>query len=93
MNIKSVDQIMDAWTAEHQCAALKEGWDLFTATDGSPVQVQRDDAAGILPNDDTAMMMVRTGTGAHHSVARKIIHDYFPEEWALLEQAAAQVRT
>ena len=66
----TIEDIMEAWTSAHQEAALREGWDLFTATEGSPVQVQRIDdpeelPSGIathLPNDETAMMMVRTGT-------------------------------
>jgi hypothetical protein len=90
----NIDKIMKAWTNELQEAAVMEGWDLFTATDGSPVQVQRFDDAEELPFgahhltcDAEAMMIVRTGTGPHHAVARKILHDHFPAEWAIMNAA------
>ena len=93
-----IEDILKPWTPEHIDAAWKEGWDLFTATEGSEVQVQRIDdpeelpvGATYLSSDNEAMIKVRTGTGEHHSVARKIIHDHFPDEWALLEKAAASV--
>lgn len=94
----NLDKILEPWTSEFQKAAVREGWDLFTATEGSAVQVQRcddpdeqPDGAMHLPDDETAHLIVRTGTGPHHSAARKIIHDHFPAEWALLEAAAAKV--
>lgn len=97
----TIEDIMAPWTSAHQDAAWREGWDLFTATEGSEVQVQRIDdpevledespGATYLPSDEVAMVKVRTGTGEHHSVARKILYDHFPEEWALLEKAAASV--
>lgn len=98
MNIKD---ILAPWTAERMSAAQREGWDLFTTSDDDGaeiVQVQRIDDPEELPpdaphltDDAAAHLIVRTGTGAHHSVARKIIFDHFPAEWAMLEAAAAGV--
>lgn len=103
MNIKSIEQIMAPWTAEHQKAAQREGWALAEceSTEGTkctPVQVEALYGRAVPPGAyplrsvNEARMIVRTGTGEHHSVARRIIHDHFPAEWALLEAAAAGVR-
>lgn len=96
MNIK---EIMKAWTPAFSEAAQREGWDLFTCTKGSPVQVQTiadlddqpEDAAHLDTDEEAMMMMVRTGTGDHHREARRIIYDNFPEEWALLDKAASSI--
>lgn len=100
MNIK---EIMKTWTPAFSEAAQREGWDLFTDStmQDNAVQVQRFDdqqelerispGAPFLRDDAEAMMMVRTGTGDHHREARRIIYDNFPEEWALLDKAAASV--
>ena len=93
---KEIEEILAPWTAEHMAAAQLEGWDLWTTTSDSQaqVQVQRIDDPNEVPaggfhlgGDAQAMVGARTGTGAHHSAARKIIHDHFPEEWALTEKA------
>ncbi len=93
----NVEEILSAWTPEHQDAALHEGWDLWTATEGSEVQVQRIDdpeelPSGVstyLPSDDAAMIIVRDGTLPHHKVAREILQAHFPNEWKLVEAANA----
>ena len=93
-----IDAIMSAWTSEYSEAALAEGWDLFTTSDAdSEVQVQRVDDSDELPygapylaGDNVAMLIVRNGTGAHHVMARKIISEHFPAEWASIEKCIAE---
>lgn len=96
----NIEQILAPWTDKHMAAAQAEGWDLFTTTDAETVvQLQRIDdpeeleriapGAKHLPSDDYALAMVRCGTGEHHRVARQILHDHFPAEWANMERAYA----
>lgn len=95
---EEIEAILEPWTAAYMEAAQREGWDLITATDDSPVQVQRIDdpeylpsgVSTFLPSDAAAMIIVRTGAGEHHAVARKILQDHFPEEWLLVEAAAEE---
>lgn len=90
-----IDVILKPWTAQLQEAAIREGWDLWTATSGSQVQVQRfDDPHELpygpethLPSDAAAMLIVRTGMEDHHQVARNILRTHFPDEWKLVELA------
>ena len=100
MTEKEIATVLAPWTSEHQAAAQHEGWELTVWSNAShvpvTVQVQYIDdperlppSGCLLPSDTVAMAIVRTGTGAHHSVARQIIHDHFPDEWALMEQATA----
>lgn len=70
-------------------AALKEGWGIFEH-EGKPV-VMRDDEANLLADDTQAKMLVRTGTGLHHRMAREAILNNNPEEWRQLNNAAACV--
>ena len=94
------DAIMQPWTDQHLDAAQREGWDLFThcGENAAEVQIQRIDdpemlPAGVatyLPSDNVAMAMVRCGTGEHHRVARQILAQ-FPNEWARMERAYAEV--
>jgi len=91
----SIEGILAPWTADLAAAAQAEGWDLFTTTDStSDVQIQRIDDPEYLPAgaphlscDDAALVIVAAGTGKHHDVARRIIHDHFPVEWALMLKA------
>ena len=92
--------ILTPWTPALCTSAQLEGWDLFTTSDStSDVQVQRIDDPGALiggkevphlPSDSFALAMVRCGTGEHHKVARQILHDHFPVEWALMEKCYAE---
>lgn len=80
-------EIMALW-APYQAAAMAEGWDLFETTiDRRELQVQMDDEADMLANDDEAKLLVRTGTGEHHAKARELIALYSPEEWEALRLA------
>ncbi len=102
MTQDEIENILAPWTEAHMAAAQAEGWDLFTTSDStSDVQVQRIDdpeelerispGAHHLASDSVAMMMVRTGTGEHHRVARQIIATHFPAEWALINKVTAQL--
>lgn len=80
---------LKSWTSAYAEAAAKEGWGIFES-EGKPV-ILRDDEAALLSSDTTAKMMVRTGTAIHHREARGIIFASNPEEWQLLDEAAASV--
>lgn len=80
--------VLDAWTPELCTAAQREGWDLSTATGNSPLQVQRTESHLAFDAVAVAMGLVLNGTGEHHKVARKIIQDHFPEEWAIVQKHA-----
>lgn len=87
------------WTHDLRMAALREGWDIFDSrgSDAGPIQVQRiDDPEDLdfefkvpyLENDDHAMLIVRTGTGEHHKVARQIIATHNPEDFERMDYIA-----
>ena len=71
-------------------AAKREGWAVFDC-DGELQVCRLDDPEvwvadlGFLPpqldDDAHAWLIVRTGTGAHHADARKILSEQSPTEW------------
>lgn len=103
-NIKDPAKMTPAFTEEHAKAGFREGW-LISQCFGSEYgewQVQKiDDPAdradefgeGIaeLPDDNAAMLMVRTGTGEHHAAARAFIQAHNPIEWEFLQKVTAAV--
>lgn len=87
-------EAMSHWTSEMQEAALREGWDLWDSRGSisGPLQVQRIDDAELvteevgfevpyLESDDHAMLIVRTGTGEHHAMARHLVAKHNPEDF------------
>lgn len=92
MNLEELQQL---WTPNLSEAATLEGWFLYydALRDLLQVHCETDQellAEGelLLFGDDQALLMVRTGTGEHHSVARKLIYTHYPAEWALMEKVA-----
>lgn len=45
------------WTAADSAAAVAEGWDVFETSEGY-YEIERDDDAGILADDDAAVLLV-----------------------------------
>lgn len=79
------------WTHALSRAANKEGWDIFDADGpGGELQVQRLDEENLLDDDSDAWLLVRTGTGEHHRVAREIIAAKSPAEWKRINDWYAQ---
>lgn len=88
---------------QYDLAAKREGWAIFDC-DGSengPFQICKLDdpeacegGPGFLPrtlaSDEEAWLIVRTGTGEHHSHARNFIAEHNPQEWEAINTWYAQ---
>lgn len=98
MTDDEMDAALKPWTKDVQDAALREGWDLFDSrgSDAGPIQVQHIDDADLvehikvpqLDDDDQAMLMVMTGTGEHHRIARRIVAAFNPEDFRRMQYVA-----